>query len=64
MSNNKQITEEVVYEKDYYQEMHGEVRLINGVYRCFLTPLFGGDFIEEGRFETKEEAIIFMDSIC
>ena len=56
-------TLEVVYEKDYGEESYGEVRLINGEYKCFTTPLFGGDWIEEGKFATEEQAIKFIDSI-
>ena len=55
---------EIVYENYYGDGVYGEVRLINGEYRCFVTPLFGGDFIEEGKFATEEEAIEFMESIC
>ena len=56
--------EQVVYEKDYGHEVFGQVRLINGEYKCFVTPLFGGDWIEEGNFKTESEAINFIDSIC
>ena len=58
------MTEQVVYEVNYGHESYGQVRLINGEYRCFVTPLFGGDWIEEGKFSTKEEAIEFIESLC
>ena len=56
--------EKVIYEKYYGNESYGQVRLIDGEYRCFVTPLFGGDWIEEGKFSTEEEAIEFVESLC
>ena len=56
--------EQVVYEVSYGHESYGQVRLINNEYRCFVTPLFGGDWIEEGKFSTEEEAIEFIESLC
>jgi hypothetical protein len=55
--------ERVVYEVDYGHDKIGQVRLINGVYRCFETPLFGGDWMDLGEvFTTEEEAIEFIEN--
>lgn len=58
------VVEQIVYEVNYGHESYGQVRLINGEYRCFVTPLFGGDWVEEGKFSTEEEAIEFVESLC
>jgi hypothetical protein len=50
--------EKVVYEVDFGEEAYGEVRLINGRYRCFVTPQYGGDWQEIGTgYQNIEKAI-------
>jgi hypothetical protein len=56
------MTERVIHEVDYGHDSVGQVRLINGEYRCFVTPLFGGDWIDEGKFATEDEAIEYIES--
>lgn len=57
--------EQVVYEIDFGHEVYRQVRLINGVYRCFETPLFGGDYMECGPvFDNEEEAIEYIESLA
>jgi hypothetical protein len=55
--------EKVVYEVDFGEEAHGEVRLINGLYRCFVTPQYGGDWQEIGAgYHNIEKAIEHIES--
>lgn len=55
--------ETIVYETYYGHESYGEVRFIDGIYHCYTTPLFGGDWILEKKFDNKQEAIDFINSI-
>lgn len=55
--------ETIIYETYYGSESYGEVRLIDGMYHCYTTPLFGGDWIWETKFDNKQDAIDFIDSI-
>jgi hypothetical protein len=60
MEKDKQ---QVVYEIDFGEEAHGEVRLINGLYRCFVTPQYGGDWQEIGTgYQNIEKAIEHIKS--
>jgi hypothetical protein len=53
----------VIYETYYGHDSYGEVRLIDGRYYCYTTPLFGGDWILEEEFDIEQDAIDFIDSI-
>jgi hypothetical protein len=56
--------EQVVYEKEYGEETYGEVRLRDGIYRCYATSQFGGEFNQEGgEYDNIEEAIKFIESL-
>ena len=55
---------EVIYKIDYGSETYGEVRKTQGgLYKCFTTPLFGGEWIEEKTFIDKNEAIEYLESL-
>jgi hypothetical protein len=55
---------EVIYKIDYGSETYGEVRKTqDGLYKCFITPLFGGEWIEEEAFIDKNEAIEYLKSL-
>ena len=55
--------EQVVYEVSFGMETDGEVRLKDGVYRCYVTPQYGGAFEEVGfGYNNIEEAIKYLHS--
>jgi hypothetical protein len=55
---------EIVYKIDYGSETYGEViKTQEGLYKCFTTPLFGGEWIEEETFIDENEAIDFIKSL-
>ena len=56
---------EVVFKHDFGQETYGEVRKTSeGLYRCYETPLFGGEFHEASDlFTDKESAIEYLKSL-
>lgn len=55
----------VVYEHDFGHETYGEVRQISeGIFQCYETPLYGGEWHEAGDiFTSKEAAIEFLQSL-
>ena len=56
--------EKVVYEVDFGEETYGEVRLKDGVYKCYVTPQYGGEFHQEkGEYYDLSEAIKYIKSI-
>ena len=57
--------EQVVYEINFGEESHGEVRLINGNYSCFVTPQYGGYFEQVGEeYEDVQKAIKYIKSLA
>jgi hypothetical protein len=54
----------IVYEHDYGHEAYGKVIITEeGLYKCYTTPLFGGEWQEQEVFKNKEEAIEYIKSL-
>lgn len=54
----------IVYEHDYGHETYGKVMITEeGIYKCYTTPLFGGEWQEQEVFKNKEEAIEYIKSL-
>lgn len=55
---------EIVYKHNYGHEAYGKVVETEvGIYKCYTTPLFGGEWQEEEVFNNKEEAIEYIRSL-
>lgn len=56
--------ENIVFEVDFGHESEGKVVEENGMFQCYETPLYGGDWMKAGKpFEDKEEAIKYLSSL-
>jgi hypothetical protein len=62
--HQQQIKETVVYEKNFGEETHCEIRVFNGKYKCYETPQYGGEFQQVGDvFNDLDKAINFVNSL-
>lgn len=56
--------ENIIFEVDFGHEAEGKIVEKNGMYQCYETPLYGGDWMEVGKpFEDKDKAIEFLTSL-
>ena len=55
--------EQIVYDYQGFNEYRSQVRLIDGEYKCYTIPEYGGDWIYERTFDTKEKAIEWLEAL-
>ena len=54
-----------VYEYEFGMETFGKIKILpNGKYQCFVTPMFGGDWMNVGdEFDNLNDAVEFIKSL-